>query len=114
MERKRMTDKNRPIRWKKTGGGGFVFKGHLIKPGQVFTAYVEEIPKGFRDLCVPLEELPAPPPPPPIEITKSAYEVKPRGESKVWFDVVDSKGKVINEKALKKEAAEQFAKDLAG
>jgi len=114
MERVRMSNENKLIRWKKTGGGGFLFKGHLIKPGQIFMASVEEIPKGFRDICIPLDELPTAPPSLPIEITKSAYSVKPRGESKVWFDVVDSNEKVINEKALKKEAAEQFAKDLAG
>jgi hypothetical protein len=114
MERVRITNQNQPIRWKKIGGGGFLFKGRLIKPGQVFTAHPDEVPKAFRDVCIPLDEIPISPPTPPLEITKSAYEVKPRGESKVWFDVVDSNGKVINEKALKKEAATQLAKDLAG
>jgi len=101
------------IRWKKMGGGAFMLNGRLIKPGQVFTASVEQIPKSFRDVCVPLEALPEPPAPPPLEVKTALYSVKARGESKLWFDVVDSNGKVINEKALKKEAAEQFAKDLS-
>lgn len=101
------------IRWKKMGGGAFMLNGRLIKPGQVFTARVDQIPKSFRDVCVPLDSIPEPPAPEPIEVKPSAYTVKARGDSKLWFDVVDSNGKVINEKALKKEAAEQFAKDLS-
>jgi len=114
MERKRFSSEEAPIRWKKIGGGGFLFKGHLIKPGQVFTAKVSEIPKGFRDICIPLDEIPAPAEIPPIEVGNSSYTVQPRGDGKIWFDVVDRNGKVLNEKALRKEAAEQFAKDLAG
>ena len=110
----RTKDSNQPIRWKKIGGGGFMFNGRLIKPGQVFTARPDQLSKTFRDVCVPLDELPEPTPEPKIPVTDAVYSVSPRGNSKIWYDVVDSKGKVINEKALKKDAAEQFAKDLNG
>jgi len=112
MERVRAT--NQPIRWKKTGGGGFIFKGRLIKPGQVFTAHPDEVPKAFRDVCIPLDEIPAPPPQEEIEYVASAYTVKPRGNSNTWFDVYDANDKKINEKALTRATAEQLAKDLAG
>lgn len=111
MERTRATSDDR-IRWKKMGGGGFLFNGHLIKPGQVFTARESDIPKAFRDLCKPLDAIPVPPPPPPIEVTKTEYSVKPRGKSKSLFDVVDGNGKVINEKGLTKESADKLAQDL--
>ena len=104
---------NEPIRWKKIGGGHFMFNGRMIKPGQVFTARVDQISKNFRDLCVPLDELPPPPEEAPVEVIKAVYTVHPRGKSKTWFDVIDSRGKVINEKALQKEQAERLANDLA-
>lgn len=106
-------EKEEKIRWKKTGGGGFILNGRIIKPGQVFTAYEREIPKSFRDVCVPLDELPSAKPPPPISVKKATYTVKPRGKSKALFDVVDERGKVINEKALAKEIAQRLAEDLS-
>ncbi len=104
---------NEPIRWRKTGGGALYLHRKIIKPGQVFTARPSEISKAFRDTVIPLEEIPAEAPPPPLEITKADYSVKPRGKSKSWFDVVDSKGKVVNEKALTKEIAEKLVQDLS-
>lgn len=108
----RVTQTNDAIRWKKVGGGAFYYKNRIIKPGQVFTARVDEIPKAFRDLCIPLDEIKEVPVP-PIEVVKTQYTVQPRGKSKSWFDVVDSKDKVVNEKALTKEVAEKLAQDLS-
>lgn len=110
MER---TKNSEAIRWKKTGGGHFMFNGRIIKPGQVFTAREDQISKNFRDLCIPLDKLPPPAEEIPIEVTKVIYTVEPRGKSKTWFDVVDARGKVINEKALQKEQAEKLAHDLS-
>ena len=103
---------NEPIRWKKTGGGALYLHHKLIKPGQIFTARPSEISKSFRDTVIPLDDVFVPVPP-PIEITKADYSVKPRGKSKSWFDVVDSKEKVVNEKALTKEVAEKLVQDLS-
>lgn len=100
------------IRWKKTGGGHFHLNGRIIKPGQVFSASVDEIPKAFRDLITPLDEIKSELPT-PIDIKTIAYKVVPRGKSKTWFDVLDEQGKEINEKALTKEQAEKLAKDLS-
>lgn len=99
------------IRWKKVGGGAFYFRNRIIKPGQIFTAKPSEIPQSFRDVCVPLDQIKVVEPP-PLEITKAEYNIKPRGKSKSWFDVVDGRGKVINEKALTKEVAEKLVQDL--
>jgi len=111
MERTKNTDLL--IRWKKIGGGHFTFNGRLIKPGQVFRAREDQIPKSFRDVCVPIDELPETPEPIPLKITDIVYTVVPRGKSKTWFDVVNGKGKVVNEKALQKEQAERLVNDLS-
>lgn len=110
MER---TKSNDAIRWKKTGGGHFMLNGRIIKPGQVFTAREDQISKNFRDLCIPLDELPPPPEDAPVDVIKTIYTTQPRGKSKTWFDVVDTRGKVINEKALQKEQADKLAHDLS-
>jgi hypothetical protein len=110
MER---TKSSTAIRWKKVGGGHFMFNGRIIKPGQVFTAREDQISKNFRDLCVPLDELPSAAPPPPLEIVKLVYTVQPRGKSNTWYDVVDARGKVVNEKGMAKEKAEALAHDLS-
>ena len=104
------------VRWKKIGGGSFHMtdeKGNhrIIKPGQTFTAYPCEIPQAFQDVVIPLETLPEHKPPPPITGIDSVYKLKPRGSGGL-YDVIDSNGKVLNEKALKKEVAEKLIEDL--
>ena len=106
------------IKWKKVGGGSLRFSGRIIKPGQIFKAKASEIPEGFRDVVIPLESIPGDTTAPgapvidakPVEVE---YKLKSRG-SGGWFDVVDLNGKVLNEKALKKDVAEKLVKDLAG
>ena len=105
------------IMWKKVGGGSLRFNGKIIKPGQKFPAKASEISENFRDVVIPLESIPgvvtAPNVPDPdikaVEVEYKAVERKTKG----WFDVVDKNGKVLNEKALKKDVAEKLVKDLA-
>jgi len=100
------------INWKKVGGGSLRLKinGHkrIIKPGQVFKATPSEVSMGFRDVVIPLDELPKEP---TIVAPPSGYEIKPR-KGGGFFDIVDKKGKVINEKALRREPAEELLKAL--
>ena len=105
------------IRWKKIGGGSLRFKGRIIKPGETFKAAANEIPTGFRDVVIPLDSIPgeAPIPGKPAPVIKAdvvEYKLKSRG-SGGWFDVVDINGKVLNEKALKKDVAEKLIADLS-
>lgn len=109
------------IRWKKVGGGSFRFNRRIIKPGEIFLANVDDIPKGFRDQIIPLDTIKEKSTTPIIAV-KSVYEVQPRGKSKSLFDVVtpigkDAEGepiyKVLNEKALTKELAEKLVNDLS-
>jgi len=47
------------LRWRKTGGGTFrMGNGKIIKPNQVFRAAVEDIPKAFQHMIIPLDQLP--------------------------------------------------------
>lgn len=100
------------ILWIKGGGGTFRItqagKHRIIKPNQKFHAKPSEIPKGFRDTIKPLEKL--------VEakntviVTGSKYTIKHRSGG--WYDVVDSLGKKVNEKALKKPDVEALLVSL--
>lgn len=98
------------IRWKKLGGGSFRMRNRVIKPNQIFSAPASEIPMGFRDVIVPVDELPEP-------VTRmvtpkiSEYKIVKRDKGN-WFDVF-SGDKQINEKALTKEAAEKLIETLS-
>lgn len=100
------------ILWKKIGGGPLILKNRIIKPGEKFKARVDEIPPAFRDVVIPLQDIKETPAPEMISKKEPTYHLEPKGESKTLFNVVDTEGKVLNEKGLKKEVAEQFIVDL--
>jgi hypothetical protein len=102
------------ISWKKIGGGSLRLPKKLIPPGGIFKARISEIPKGFRDVVIPMEPIPDIPAgiPSPAPV-KTLYVVQPRGKSKSMFDVIAPNGKKINEKPLSREIAERLAKDLS-
>ena len=98
------------LRWRKTGGGTFrMGNGKIIKPNQVFSATVEDIPEGFRHMIVPadgsVDEVDQ-----PLEITQEIYAI--RSASPGWYNVVDSQEKVINEKMLRQDAAKELVQSL--
>jgi len=104
--------------------------GRIIKPNEIFTAKKEEIPASLRNVIIPLgttwsnldgdgfqgvnkvKKLPEEEKK-EIEQAVPKYLVVPRGNSNSWFDVVNAQtGKPINEKALRKDVAEQLKHDL--
>ena len=85
--------------------------GRIIKPGQVFDAFEDEIPVAFRDVIVPLEAIPVKEET-PVEPAPPEYTLKHRSGGYYW--IIDSNGKVMNEEALKKPEAEAFIADLEG
>lgn len=108
---------NGTVRWVKTGGGSFTaFIGgrkRIIKQNQQFTAKLEDIPEAFRDTVVPVDgaELKvAEAAEEPVNVVKLEYTISPRGGN--WFDVLDSNGKQVNEKSLRKDAAEELISSL--
>jgi len=105
------------VRWVKTGGGSFAAtiagRRMMIKPGQEFSAKPEEIPTAFRDVVVPVDntelaEVEASAD--SVDVTKLTYTIEPRGGG--YYNVLDSEGKIINEKALRKGAAEELISSL--
>lgn len=110
MERTKKGDE--VLRWRKTGGGSFrMAGGKIIKPGQVFNARPDEIPKSFRDVCIPLDKLPPEGDDAPLEVASTDYTYEKRGESN-WYDVFGPDGKKLNEKALTRVKALEFIEAL--
>jgi len=97
------------VQFRKEGRGSLRFGGKIIKPGQTFWAYPQDMPEVFRDTVVPvspvtLEE--------DIKVTAPVFSLQSRGGG--WFDIIDGLGKVVNEKALKRDAALKLIQELAG
>ncbi len=102
------------VKFRKEGKGTFrTLQGRIIKPGQVFFAYPQDIPEAFRDSVKPVDETKR-------EVFEETGVIEdhsfPKFElketSKGWFDVVNSEGKALNEKKLRKEEAEILVKAL--
>lgn len=95
----------KPIRWKKIGNGSFILNNRYIKPGQTFMATVEEIPKAFRDVVVPVEGLPEDP---LLNVKKSSNYTLVEIEGTNTWNIVDSQGKIFNEKPMARLEAEKL------
>lgn len=101
------------FRWRKLGGGSLRLPNRIIKPGEIFTAAAEELPKSFMDALQCLDE-----------VEMKAYEQKriidiKRAESVYdleevdgGWNVVGDNGKPINEFPYTKEDAEQLKSAL--
>jgi len=102
------------IRYKKIGGGSLRINRQIIKPGQIFLAYPDDIKEGWKDVVIPLDDLPITDQTPGelMPGKEAEFFLSPRGKSNLWYNVVDSKGKILNDKALKKAVAEQLIEDL--
>lgn len=96
-------------RWKYVGGGALYLKDkRKINPGDVFTASPADVPAAFMDTIKPMGDLPQEREVKPVY---REYIIKKR-ETGAWYDIFDDAGKKINEKGLKKEAAEEMVKSL--
>jgi hypothetical protein len=107
------------ISWKKVGRGSFRLNNRIIKPGEVFKAYPDEIPQAFRDSIIPLDDIgnltPQQEPAKliqPKDIKKVEYKIIPSGR-KGYFDIESSTGKKMNEKPMREETAEKLIEDLS-
>ena len=107
--------KDERYRYKKIGGGSLRLNRKIIKPGEIFMALPQDVAK-FKGMVLLLDKAPVKETDDPIEEIKgkiTAYKVVPRGKSNTWFNVVGPNGKVLNEKALKKDTADLLVKDLS-
>jgi len=102
------------ILYRKIGGGSLRIHRKIIKPNEKFYAFPADV-ANFKNVVQPLEDIPKADAVEEKEIegTIPKYRAVPRGKSKLWFDVVGPGEKVLNDKALKKDAAEKLIEDLA-
>jgi hypothetical protein len=107
-------NENVQIWWRKIGGGSFRIHGKIIKPNEKFKAASSEIPKAFRNVVIPLENIPEVSQPSKAVVPGKIpiYQLKQK-ERAGWFDIVNEHGKAINEKPLKEEDAVQLLNDLS-
>jgi len=115
MERTKKDTKELLIQFKKIGGGSFRLKGgKIIKPNQVFFALPTDIPEAFLDAVKPVDgtniSKESVPKVLPVEVAPAAYSIEPGSVG--WFNVVDGEGKPMNEKALRKDAADELLAEL--
>jgi len=108
-----------PAKWQKIGGGAFHMNKRIIKPNETFFAFEEDIPKAFRNLCIKLSDgIPKKVVPPTIAPVKSKGKIPTYSKQLIeegdeeLYNIVNEKGKVINEAPLSKEDAEQLIIDL--
>jgi hypothetical protein len=118
------------IRYKKIGGGSLRLNlsgvNKIIKQNETFSAYPNEIPKAFKDTCIPLDaaqetKVATAQKPIPAKVTftmqvstkKITIEKEGKKRQVAGYDVVDGMGKVINDKPLTKEVAERLINDLS-
>lgn len=121
MERTRTVERNvqktipdGSIRWQNTGGGVLFLKdGRKIKSGDVFFASPNQISLAFRDTIKPLDKMVNMDDVIEKTAVKTTYNLVRRGAGN-WYDIVDSNNKIVSEKALQKEKALEYIKNLEG
>lgn len=117
---KKKEEEPKPLLWQKIGRGSLRMFGRIIKPGERFEAYPNEIPEAFRDVirCLDEEGLKAtinnPAAAAPPKPKEKLYKIAPSGV-RGWFVVINIKsGKQASPTKLRKEAAMTLADTLNG
>jgi hypothetical protein len=104
-----------PRRWKVVGHRAYYWGKKIMKPGQIFVAFEKDLPAELKSIVIALDGIPDTPPViPKIEAPKITetvipvtYHIKERFLGGT-FDIINSRGKRINEKALTKEEADKM------
>lgn len=116
-------DLDAPIWFKKLGGGSLRLrisgKPQIIPPGQKFKARPSEIPVSFKDVVLPLEQIPTAETQKAVIAGKTPVFIKAKYEPKEgetfeqsMFNIVNSTGKVLNQKPLTEADADSLLKDM--
>jgi hypothetical protein len=96
------------LRWRNAGGGTLRLRDRrVIKPGETFLAADDEVPRAFRDTIKLIDDVK---PEKPVEAVKVTYTIKTKPGG--WCDILDDRGKVVNEKSMKRNAAEELIRTL--
>lgn len=98
------------IRWRKIGGGSLRWNNKIIKPGEIFEADEDKLPKAFMDtlICVNPEDRGK------IQEAQKAekqtkeilYKLQSDTEDENLWNIINEEGKPINEKPMVKEEAD--------
>jgi hypothetical protein len=108
-----------PVKLKVVGKRSYHWKARnrFMKPGEIFTGIVDELPEELRVMVVVIDS-------PPVEIKKepqvrvidrlsinSGYRIEERKGGE-YYNIVDTNGKKINSQKLTFEEAESMLKTL--
>ena len=113
-----MAKSDKPTLWKVAYSKGFHMplrgKMKIMKPNQVFSATLEEIPVEFRDRMIPADMKAKETPKPEVSRDRSTpYRIIERKDRDgEYFDIQDGQGKKVNEDRLTKEEARVLLKSL--
>jgi hypothetical protein len=95
------------LRWKKLNGS-LRLPNRIIKPNEIFLARKSDLPEAFMDNIMLLDETPVSA---KRKVVKTpVYSLSKRDDG--FFNIVDSNGKVLNEKPLKEDAAKVLLESL--
>lgn len=99
------------LRWKKLGGGSLRWNNQIIKPGQVFEASLEDLPKAFLESLQCLEPEKKATLVTSLEKEKQIPEVlyklkKIKGSD--LYNLINAENKALNEEPLTLDAAEKM------
>jgi len=108
-----------PRRWKVVSNRAYYWGKKIMKPGQVFVAFEKDLPVEFKSMVIALDGIPDTPPmipkvdPPKVEqpVFRVTYRIRERNAGE-YYDIMDSRGKKVNEQNLTKEEAENMLKTL--
>jgi hypothetical protein len=101
-------DEPQTLKWKNTGGSLRLANGKKIKTNEVFEATEDQIPRGARDVIIPMSQIPQPPP----NQSVTAFEIVEKKGG--WYFVVNKVSrKAVNENALRKAEAEALLEELS-
>lgn len=101
------------VKWfQKIGGGSFRLRtGKIVKPNERFRALESDVPKAFKDVLIEVEpSAPQQEKPSVAKVPSMKYSLQE--PSKGWYNVINENGKPMNEKALRKSAAEDLMAEL--
>lgn len=102
---------DKATRWRVTATKAYYWGTKIMKPGQTFVAREEDLPPALRAIVEPLEEATLAPDVKGQVNMPIIYRIKEKDNG--YFNVVDSKGKQINEKRLSKAEAMDLVKKLS-
>jgi hypothetical protein len=113
MERTKIAAKKVPvekrIKWINKGGKFRMRDGTVILPGKTFMAAPSDVPEAFRDVLKPVDVIPKEA---EFEVAPNIYTSQAREDGA--FDILDSRGKVVNDKPLNEVDAKEVLDRLNG